>query len=500
MARRPGRKVDGLTRVALGALAGVVGVSVLGWMGGLSAAGVAVLQLIVAGVAAAVLVGQSLGRRAQLARLESAARRMLTADAGEPVRERADLGSRFWSGDADTEGLREALDELGRRLTGQTREVAKKSRNLEALIAAIDEPILATDNDERVLLCNRSAESVFGGAEEGEGEGGVVGRRIDEVFTHVELLEMHAQARAGQVRRLRVPLVTPTGRRVFQVSASPLPLAWGSGVFGAVMMLRDVTELDQAVQVKTEFVANASHELRTPVAAIRSAAETLEAALPDDPEMVVRVSKMIVAHAGRLEDLLRDLLDLSRLETPDLPLRVETMTVEEIERALTGAFEAACHERSLRLVFDADEDAEVFRTDRKLLMLILRNLVENATKFASEGTDIRVSAIVLEAEVPGRGAKGEGQGVVRWEVTDKGIGIPLNQQDRVFERFYQADAARTGSTKRGTGLGLSIVKHAAKALRGRVGLKSVWGQGTTVWVEIPVEFPADAADGSRRAG
>src|SRR5262249_7411287 len=157
-------------------------------------------------------------------------------------------------------------------------EVAKKTRNLEALIAAMDEPLLATDKDERVLLCNRSAEAVLEGVAGGAtgAGGGLIGRRIDEVFTHAELLEMHGAGRAGQVRRSRFTLLTPIGRRVFQVSASPVPVAWGQGVFGAVMVLRDVTELDQAVQVKAEFVANASHELRTPVAAIRGAAETLQ--------------------------------------------------------------------------------------------------------------------------------------------------------------------------------------------------------------------------------
>lgn len=389
--------------------------------------------------------------------------------------------------------LERGLDDLRRRLESQVKEVAKKTRNLEALIAAMDEPLLATDQQERVLLCNRSAEAVLGG----EGEGALlVGRRIDEVFTHAEVLEMHAAARGGQVRRARVPLVTPLGRRVFQVSASPVPVAWGQGVFGAVVVLRDVTELDQAVQVKTEFVANASHELRTPVAAIRSAAETLKVAMGDDPAMASRVAGMIVSHAGRLEELLRDLLDLTRLESPDVPVKSEAVAIAEVEKSVRGLFEEVCRQRRLRLVFEVDEVLNepgiggVVRTDRKLLHLALRNMVENATKFAFEDTEVRVSVQLVEQDVPdGAAAGGIGRGVVRWEVSDRGIGIPLNQQERVFERFYQVDGARTGTGaggKRGTGLGLAIVKHAVRALGGRVGLRSVWGQGTTVWVEAPV--------------
>ncbi|MFN7020637.1 MAG: sensor histidine kinase [Phycisphaerales bacterium] len=401
--------------------------------------------------------------------------------------------------------LERGVDDLRRRLESQVKEVAKKTRNLEALIAAMDEPLLATDQQERVLLCNRSAEAVLGG--EGEGAS-LVGRRIDEVFTHAEALEMHAAARGGQVRRARVPLVTPLGRRVFQVSASPVPVAWGQGVFGAVMVLRDVTELDQAVQVKTEFVANASHELRTPVAAIRSAAETLKVAMEDDPAMASRVAGMIVSHAGRLEELLRDLLDLTRLESPDVPVKSEAVAIAEVEKSLRGLFEEACRQRRLRLVFDVDEELNepvvggVVRTDRKLLLLALRNMVENATKFAFEDTEVRVSVQLVEQDVPeDAAAGGGGRGVVRWEVSDRGVGIPLNQQERVFERFYQVDGARTGTaagSKRGTGLGLAIVKHAVRALGGRVGLRSVWGQGTTVWVEAPVGLGGSGGVGGEK--
>jgi signal transduction histidine kinase len=148
-------------------------------------------------------------------------------------------------------------------------------------------------------------------------------------------------------------------------------------------------------------------------------------------------------------------------------------------------------------------------TDRKLLTLMLRNLIENATKFAFEGSEVRVAGTLIEAHLPpaaGAIAASGGEssigpvsrGVARFEVIDKGIGIPIGQQDRVFERFYQVDPARAGGGspgKRGTGLGLAIVKHAAKALGGRVGLKSVWGQGTTAWAEVPVQFgSAPAAD------
>ena len=290
--------------------------------------------------------------------------------------------------------LEAALDGLRDRMRVQLKEVAKKTRNLEALIDAMDEPLLVTDSDDRVILCSRSAEAILDAR-----PGGLRGRPIRDLFTNAEILDMHGAAKHGEVRRGRVRVVTPLGTRAFQVSGSPVPAAWGAGVFGAVICLRDVTELDQAVQVKSDFVANASHELRTPVAAIRSAAETLEAAA-DDPAMTARLRNMIISHAERLEEMLRDLLDLSRLESPDGPLTNEPVDLFTKEHSLTILSEPATAERNLRLSFEFDDELDGLRSDRKLLTLILRNLVENATKFAHPGTSIRVVGQVMEEHVP----------------------------------------------------------------------------------------------------
>jgi two-component system phosphate regulon sensor histidine kinase PhoR len=463
-----------------------------------------VATLLGSGTLGCLVAAWQLSRRADaLRRLEDAATRILESNlqpgaaqarAGDgQIPPRSRLPVEFGPLAGALEGLRE-------RVQRQLKEVAKKSRNLEALIDAMDEPLLATDSSDRVILNSRSAEAILDVP-----PGGLLGREINALFTQKEVLEIHQAAKGGQTRRDRLRLVTPLGQRTFQVSAAPVPAAWGAGVFGAVLALRDVTELDQAVQVKTDFVANASHELRTPVAAIRSAAETLESA-GDDPGMSERLRGMIVSHAVRLEEMLRDLLDLSRLESPDVPLSVEPVDLGELERTLRALSEQACAERGLSLSFEFEDELIGLRTDRKLLTLILRNLVENATKFAYEGTTVRVIGTLLEWERPaGAGGGAATPGVVRFDVSDKGIGIPLPQQERVFERYYQVDPARAGSTgpawRRGTGLGLAIVKHAVKAMHGRCGLSSVWSQGTTVFVELPVLIdPPEAPAKERAAG
>ena len=470
--------------------------------GGTGAAGVVSAGLAALGGTLIVLLYASLLRR-RVSRLNATAQRLLIESpaAGGTVSE---IGSPIHD-DRDLATLQSNLMQLGQRMTAQVKELAKKSRNLEALIDGLDDPVLATDRDDNVLLGNRPAAQLLGTP-----DGQLVGRNIRGLFTRAEILAMHARAKAGESVQARVPIVTATGARTYQVSAAPVPAAWGEGVFGVVLALRDVTELAQAIQVRTDFVANASHELRTPVAAIKVAVETLIDGGRDDPEMAGKLLEKIADHTRRLEELVRDLMDLSRMETPDLPVHIAPIDLIDVEQTLQTLFEPSLRSRRLTLAFEMDPRFVDLATDQKILLLVLRNLVENATKYAHERTTIVVRGRVLAEPPAGEIAPPPRAPTVdetvadapaAWahvEVSDRGIGIPLTQQDRVFERFFQADSARTGtgaSGKRGTGLGLAIVKHAARCLGGRVGLESVWQQGTTVWMEWPVRLvPAEAAE------
>ncbi len=361
-------------------------------------------------------------------------------------------------------------------------------RDLRAMFDAVDVPVVATDAAGIVLMCNAAA-----GEFVGRPAPSLVGRRAEELFTQADLLDLLQSAREGHTHARQVRVPRPSGIRVFEVFVSPLARA--AAAPGAIMTLRDVTDLARSVQVKTDFVVNASHELRTPIAALRMAAETLEGGAADDPAMFQRLLGMISGHVGRLEDLTHDLLDLSRLESPELTVASEPVPGSSLAEEMGQLFAGACRQRSLTLVFDFDPALERMKSDRGLLLLILKNLIENATKFANEGTKVRV----VGRPVP----EGDWSGV-RFEVTDQGLGIPLNQQDRIFERFYQVDEARTSQgagVRRGTGLGLAIVKHAVRTLGGSVGVQSVWKQGTTMIVELPACIPPDG-DGAdaQRAG
>ncbi|MGQ0627849.1 MAG: sensor histidine kinase [Phycisphaerales bacterium] len=441
---------------------------------------VAVVLLVSGGVCAAGVAAWMDRRGRAVRRLDRFARRMLSEARPDAPRQATPMVDEEAS---EASGLARTLADLQHALRTQTRELAKKTRNLEALIDGLDEPVLVFDDNDCVLLNNRSAEAMVGAR-----PGGLLRRGVREIFTRPELAAMHQAARAGETRRGRVSVLGPQGTRTLQVSATPLPPAWGEGVFGSVLVLRDVTELAQAVQLKTDFVGSASHELRTPVAAIRAAVETLQDGAKEEPAVRDRMLRMIESHTLRLDDMVRDLLDLSRLESPEAGLRLGTVETGELRANLEQLFEAALREKGISLAFELDEAGAVFEGDARLLLTALRNLIENSIKHSGARTVVRVAMRRVPAPADAPVTLESAGGVVPWlrfEVIDRGSGIPLAHQERVFERFYQVDPARTGGAKRGTGLGLAIVKHAVRTMEGRTGLVSEWGQGTTVWFEIP---------------
>lgn len=360
------------------------------------------------------------------------------------------------------------IQDAAARLKSEIAGTGVRHESLRSLLDAVDEPILATDGQGIIQTGNAAAQRLLGlrGSN-------LLGRPVEEVFTQPEIPRVIALAAAGTPVQEEVRVSRPEGVRMWEVSAVPFGPGPAPGSPSAVVLtLRDATERSLSLQVKTDFVANASHELRTPISAIRTAVETLETLGEDDDAMRRRLLGMLGAHTLRLEELVRDLLDLSRLESTGADLKSETFAASLMASSLAPVFQGVCTERGLTLAFDLAPELEHLRTDRNLLLLILSNLIDNACKFAFKDTEVRVVG-----RPSGRGA--------RFEVIDRGIGIPLSQQQRVFERFFQVDQARTGGARRGTGLGLSIVKHAVRRLGGSIRVNSVWQQGTTMTVDIP---------------
>lgn len=367
------------------------------------------------------------------------------------------------------------------RYEGDARElhsVRQRSHRMRAVLDAAGVPIIATNNKGVITLASRSAEVLVGGGRT------LLERSFEELFTQHELHEMEQLARQGEPGRARLELPIEGERRTLIVSADCV----GDGL-GCVLTLRDVTELVRAGELKADFAANASHELRTPIASIRGAADTLQGPGVHDEKMLDRLTTMISFNAGRLEALVNDLLDLSKLESAEAPPELSQVNLERLCATQIEEFAGVCERRELTIKAHIDPGVETITSDESLIGLMLRNLIENATKFAREHTEITVRCIPASIPAdPGSPPPPDANLEMgfRLEVQDRGIGIPLAQQQRIFERFYQVDRARTGGgVQRGTGLGLAIVKHAARRLGGRVGVESVYQNGTTMIVELP---------------
>jgi two-component system phosphate regulon sensor histidine kinase PhoR len=292
------------------------------------------------------------------------------------------------------------------------------------------------------------------------------------------LVEICEEAvRTGRSVTREVPLYAE-GRREVVVSALPVPDA--ARADGWLLTIEDLAPERRAAEIRREFVANVSHELKTPLTSIRGYTETLLHGGLSDEENRARFVETIAGQAERLESLVDDLLSLADLERPDAELDLRDWDLGAVVRELASSFDDLAARRGLSIEVDAPAGIWV-RCDRKRLELALRNLVDNALKYTDSG---QVSARVRATE-----------SVARVEVSDTGRGIPPEHLPRLFERFYRVDQGRSRALG-GTGLGLSIVKHAVQLHGGMVGVESRPGEGSTFWFDIPRGGPAGSEAGT----
>jgi two-component system sensor histidine kinase SenX3 len=284
-------------------------------------------------------------------------------------------------------------------------------------------------------------------------------------ITSPELLELARQVRRdGEIRQIEMDLPHGTASMPSTVRVAPL------GARLVLVLVEDRTESRRVDEVRRDFVANVSHELKTPVGALQLLAEAVQAA-SDDPDAVRRFSARMQQESHRLTSLVQDLIDLSRVQI-DAPLAATASQVEVadvVADALDRSYETASA-KHIDLVADADENVTV-RGDKTQLAAALGNLVENAVNYSPEETRVAVTVKRVKD-------------TVEISVTDQGIGIPERDLERIFERFYRVDPARSRATG-GTGLGLSIVKHIAATHGGEVSVWSVEGNGSTFTLRLP---------------
>ena len=440
-----------------GAVSGVVRVSRP--LGEVDRATADMRRLIIIGsmaaLALALVFSSVVARRmsAAVGELTEAARRMTEGDLSVRTRieghdELADLGH--------------ALDRLAGSLATTLGQL-RAERDLQGrILEAMQEGVVVVDRDGRIALVNPALRSMLlVGAD-------AVGKLLIETVRHAQLEDLLAAAREepSEASRLEIELPGLKPRRLL-VHAAPL----SGDDEGLLFVLVDVTELRRLESLRRDFVANASHELRTPIAAVRSATETLRSGALHDPDVAARFVDIIERNAQRLQSLLEDMLELSKLESNEFKLKRERVELGSVVPIVLALFRERAEKKAVRLGAELSRSASAVEGDARALEHVLSNLVDNAVKYCPAGTRVVVSASLQGDRI-------------HLAVSDTGPGIPAEHLPRVFERFYRVDAGRSRELG-GTGLGLSIVKHMVEAMRGKVWVESEVGRGSTFVVALP---------------
>lgn len=364
----------------------------------------------------------------------------------------------------------DAVAAAAQRLTEENRrriaDLAAERDELARLVESAGEGIIQTAPDGRIVRMNRAARLMLALPVETRGQA------ITSLVRHPELRERFEAAAHGRLAR---PVEIAIDERQLRITTRPLGEPANGGRSGVVAIVVDLTELRRLEGVRRDFVANASHELKTPLTSIRGYTETL---LTDDlpPELRRQFLETVHQNAERLQHIVEDLLDLSRLEsgrwTPDLVDADPLLIAEEAWQALEGK------RRERRIDFRIDAPASTIAlADPVALRQIFSNLFDNAIRYTPDGGSVTVRIVrTPDAEgAPGR---------VAVAVSDTGVGIPHEGVARIFERFYRIDPARARA-EGGTGLGLAIVKHLVESMGGDIAAESQLGHGTTIRFRLP---------------
>lgn len=360
----------------------------------------------------------------------------LAADLAQATGGHIDRGVHI--GAAEAQRLSDAINQVEEELAGVIDELRGETALREQILASMREGVILADASGDTIYFNQAAEVMFG-------------RSVRELLpSHLEEAGEHEFAVHHPTRRdLRATTVKLSDGRTLAV-------------------IQDDTERKRVESIRRDFVANASHELKTPASAIMVTAETVQQALLEDPEQARSFAKNLVREAARLSALVQDLLNLARLEKGKAP--TGHVDVVDLITAEVDQLRDRIRSKGLSLELNLDVSANVIGVAEDISLMV-RNLLDNAVSYTSEGT------ITVECRRAGD--------AVEISVADTGVGIPSSDLERIFERFYRVDKARSRDTG-GTGLGLSIVRHVAESQGGEVKVTSELGRGSTFRVRLPV--------------
>lgn len=385
------------------------------------------------------------------------------------------------------------LGELGKNISNMAQELDSRLKQrerekavIEAILNNMTDGLILTDTKGRIVLSNAAIKKFFGF------DSGVEGKTLIEVFRKAELIEVIGGVVEGKEKISLEIEVTYPKEVYIMVNASPF-YAYGNvgEISGVILTIHDITRLKKLEDIRKDFVANVSHEIRTPIAAIKGFSETLLEGALDDRENAHKFLETIKNHSERLNSLVSDLLTLSKIEFGDISIEKTGVKSENVIDTVFATLREKAEKKGLSLKKDVSPGAREIRADRDRLIQILLNLVDNGIKFTEVGgVIVKVQnlkskiqnheddnlSLVTDHRSPGD--------FYEISIEDTGIGIPKKHLPRLGERFYRVDQARSRDLG-GTGLGLAIVKHLIKAHGWEMKIESTEGKGTTVRIILP---------------
>jgi two-component system phosphate regulon sensor histidine kinase PhoR len=394
-----------------------------------------------------------------------------------PIREMEQYTDRLRRGEGPGTLLIDTSDEMGQlakninylveELQSRIKRLNEEKGKVEAAFASAIEGVIILNSLDRVESMNRSMKAMIG-----DQYGDILNKTPIEAFRNIELQKALDRFKAtGKPVSEEIVLGGETPL-ILDVNVTSIP-GVTAGEEKTMLVFHDVTRLKKLEQVRVDFVANVTHEIKTPLTAILGYIETLEAGAIDDRETARKFLQTISRHAQRLNRLLEDLLTLSSIELGEMKFQFEAVALGGVMDGVLNIMELRAREKKLTIEKNIPEELRPLRADRDRVTQVFLNVLDNAVKFTPEGGTVRVEA----AET----ARDE----VVVKITDTGVGIPRDEVGRLGERFYRVDKTRSRELG-GTGLGLSIVKHLIMVHRGRIEIESQLGRGTIVSLYFPI--------------
>ena len=362
------------------------------------------------------------------------------------------------------------LQKQSRDFNLQVQLLEKEKKNTEAILYSINDAVLVVDSMDRVILANSAAEELFDFSMDQVNLCPIV-----DVIQEKEFVESIIQTGEKKLRHVKheVSLVHDPAGRTFDSITSCVNDEHGE-ITGVVTILHDITREKEISQMKNDFVSHVSHELKTPLASINAYAEMLVDGEADDPETIREFCGIIQSQAQRLNRLIEEILNISRIESGLIKVHKEQLSVAMLIKEAASMIESYAKEKDIHVNTQAPIIFDQVYADKDMIAQVIINLLSNAVKYTQEGGNVSIMSEVDEADK-----------LVRVTVTDTGVGIPPEDVDHVFDKFYRVEANKKYA--KGTGLGLNLVQQIIeKVHEGRVFVSSTVGEGSTFGFELPL--------------